>query len=95
MDGAISATSGKCIRNVNKGDRLIFGETIAIGVDSVGNRDDNVRRSGIPFHLVCTDANINNEVRGGFNLAVLHFGEVRAAVVLGGCSRFEKIKWHC
>ena len=45
-----------------------------------------MRREGVPFHIVCANLNINDEVREGFNLAVPRFGEGGAGVVVGGFS---------
>ena len=63
LDVAIVSTSSECVRDVDGGDRLVFGENISIGIASSGYRYNAVRRDGVPFHLVCANVDINDEGR--------------------------------
>ena len=95
LDGAIVGTSGKFVRDIDRGYQLIFGENIVIFVASGGDREDAVRRDGIPFHLFCVNSNVNNEGRGAFDLSVPRFREGHAGVGVDGCSvSGRKFEWH-
>ena len=81
---AIISTNGECDLDVGRGDQLIFSENIVIFISSSGDKEDAVGRGGVPFYLVCTDANVDNEGGKGFNLPVPLFGKRRADVGVGG-----------
>ena len=81
---AIVSTSGECVLDVGRGDRLILSENIAIDIYSGGDVEDSVRRDGIPFYLVCTNAKVDNEGGKGFKLIILRFGKRSAGVGIGG-----------
>ena len=68
MGGAILGVSGECVRDVDRGYQLIFGENIGIGVASGGDREDSVRLNSVPFCIVCKKLDITNEERDNFQL---------------------------
>ena len=80
---AIVGTSGKCVRDIDIGDRLVFSENIAICIASAGKWEDAVRRNGVPFHLACVNSNVNNEVREGLDLDVPRLGERCTGISVG------------
>ena len=51
-------------------------------------------RKGVPFHLVCTNSNVNGEGSEGLNLAIPRFGEGSVGIAVGGRSGSRrKVKW--
>ena len=66
-----------------------------IGVAFGGDREDAVRRDGIPFQLVCEDASVNDEEREGFYLDIPWFREGRTGIDVGSCSvSGGKVEFH-
>ena len=89
--------SGECVRDVDRGYQLIFGENIGIGVASGGDREDSVRLNSVPFCIVCEKLDITDEERDNFNLTVPHIGEGRVGFGVVGRSgsgiKVEKYAW--
>ena len=58
-----------------------------ICIASGGDIVYDVSRGGVPFHLVCSNANIDSKVWEGFNLAVPWFVKGCVGVGVGGQPR--------
>ena len=84
MGGAIVSMGNEFIRGVGGQDWLVFGEDVLIGIVSGGYGEYAVMRSGVLFHLVCENENIDNKLWEGFDLYIPQFGKGHACIGVGG-----------